>query len=158
MVPRLFGGQQDDLVGRELQVDHVPRLHRLAGAQPDAGVVADAHRRLLLAAEILDHFDTAADIAAAWRDLPATADVVGTDRHHHVGPDPHVFTRARANPKAIAGAFGEALRYGFDPDLEEIPETHEIGDEDIVRPVVDLLRRAGLHQDAVAKHDDAVRQ
>src|SRR6185369_9035540 len=101
MCPRLFRGKQDDLVQRELEVDRVARLHRLAGAQPDARNVVDPHRGLLFAAEILDHLDTAAHVRRPSRNLPAATYIVGADRHHHLGSDGYILVRTRADVQAV---------------------------------------------------------
>ena len=104
--------------------------------------------------EILDEFNFAAYAIRAVGSF-ADAYVFGADRHY--GRAEQVWaeqTRAASGlwnaPSTTPASWAAEL------DIEEIPETHEVGHEDVRWPVMDLLRRADLHQDALAQHHDAV--
>src|SRR5690348_2592475 len=115
--------------------------------------IVSRYCKLLLSPEILDELNLASDLIDVIGGL-AHLNVLWADGHH--GWPEKVIGRPRAKLQPLRHAFDKSAIGLFKLDVEEIAEAHEVSNKDILGPVVDLLRRADLHEHAFAQHHDTV--
>src|SRR5262249_4612088 len=152
----LFVREQDELFCGKRQLDAIAGKDRFRCAQPNAGLRVDCDSGFALAPEVFDQPDRAAHrVSAVGR--PADPDILRPDGHDRFAPAKAVH-RARSKLYTLGAPFDKSSRRLTEPDIEEISEPHEIGDEKIFWPVVNFLRRTLLHQHAVTEYHYAIRQ